>query len=68
MAYTWLLRTPAGRGKPGDQGRSTGPGLGEPLIRREAAILKRLESGLRNEEIAEIIFVSERRLKWHRNV
>jgi LuxR family maltose regulon positive regulatory protein len=53
------------RGKPDNQGRSTGPSLGEQLTRREVSILKRLESGLSNKEIAEAIFVSEGTLKWH---
>jgi LuxR family transcriptional regulator, maltose regulon positive regulatory protein len=53
------------RGTPGNQGRSTGSGLGEQLTRREVSILKRLESGLSNKEIAEAIFVSEGTLKWH---
>jgi ATP/maltotriose-dependent transcriptional regulator MalT len=42
-----------------------GSGLGEQLTRREVSILKRLESGLSNKEIAEAIFVSEGTLKWH---
>ena len=37
----------------------------EALTRREIAILKRLESGLGNKEIAESIFISEGTLKWH---
>jgi LuxR family maltose regulon positive regulatory protein len=41
------------------------PGLAEQLSRREVSILKRLESGLSNKEIAEAIFVSEGTLKWH---
>jgi LuxR family maltose regulon positive regulatory protein len=53
------------RGAPGNQGRSTGSSLGEQLTRREVSILKRLESGLSNKEIAEAIFVSEGTLKWH---
>jgi len=55
------------RGTPGNQGRSTGTGSGlsEQLTRREVSILKRLESGLSNKEIAEAIFVSEGTLKWH---
>jgi LuxR family maltose regulon positive regulatory protein len=52
-------------GKPGSQGRSNGSGLGDALTRREVSILKRLESGLSNKEIAEAIFVSEGTLKWH---
>ena len=40
-------------------------GLGEELTKRELSILKRLESGLSNKEIAEAIFVSEGTLKWH---
>ena len=53
------------RGTSGNQERSTGSGLGEQLTRREVSILKRLESGLSNKEIAEAIFVSEGTLKWH---
>jgi LuxR family maltose regulon positive regulatory protein len=53
------------RGKPGNQGRSTGSSLGEQLTRREVSILKRLDSGLSNKEIAEAIFLSEGTLKWH---
>ncbi|HTD72316.1 MAG TPA: LuxR C-terminal-related transcriptional regulator [Steroidobacteraceae bacterium] len=40
-------------------------GLGEELTKRELSILKRLETGLSNKEIAEAIFVSEGTLKWH---
>ena len=40
-------------------------GKGEELTKRELSILKRLESGLSNREIAESIFVSEGTLKWH---
>ena len=39
--------------------------LGEELTKREVSILKRLESGLSNKEIAEAIFVTEGTLKWH---
>jgi LuxR family maltose regulon positive regulatory protein len=53
------------RGTSGNQERSTVSGLGEQLTRREVSILKRLESGLSNKEIAEAIFVSEGTLKWH---
>jgi LuxR family maltose regulon positive regulatory protein len=37
----------------------------EALTKREVSILKRLDSGLSNREIAEAIFVSEGTLKWH---
>jgi LuxR family maltose regulon positive regulatory protein len=40
-------------------------GMGEELTKRELSILKRLESGLSNKEIAEALFVSEGTLKWH---
>jgi LuxR family transcriptional regulator, maltose regulon positive regulatory protein len=40
-------------------------GMGEALTKRELSILKRLETGLSNKEIAEAIFVSEGTLKWH---
>ena len=43
---------------------STVPAM-EELTRREVSILKRLESGLSNKEIAEAIFISEGTLKWH---
>jgi ATP/maltotriose-dependent transcriptional regulator MalT len=51
-------------------GNSGGPvsetsGLTERLTRREVSILKRLDTGLSNKEIAEAIFVSEGTLKWH---
>jgi ATP/maltotriose-dependent transcriptional regulator MalT len=39
--------------------------MSEELTRREVSILKRLDSGLSNKEIAEAIFVSEGTLKWH---
>jgi LuxR family transcriptional regulator, maltose regulon positive regulatory protein len=37
----------------------------EDLTKRELSILRRLESGLSNKEIAESIFVTEGTLKWH---
>src|SRR5258706_6710206 len=40
-------------------------GKGEELTKKELSILKLLESGLNNKEIAEAIFVSEGTLKWH---
>jgi LuxR family maltose regulon positive regulatory protein len=46
-------------------GRPTSPAGQEELTKREVSILKRLESGLSNREIAEAIFVSEGTLKWH---
>jgi LuxR family maltose regulon positive regulatory protein len=52
------------RGTFDHQERST-PGLSDPLTRREVSILKRLESGLSNKEIAEAIFLTEGTLKWH---
>ena len=39
--------------------------MSEHLTPREISILRRLESGLSNKEIAEAIFVSEGTLKWH---
>jgi LuxR family transcriptional regulator, maltose regulon positive regulatory protein len=46
--------------------RSGSPiGMGHELTKRELSILKRLETGLSNKEIAEAIFVSEGTLKWH---
>jgi ATP/maltotriose-dependent transcriptional regulator MalT len=40
-------------------------GMSGELTKRELSILKRLETGLSNKEIAEAIFVSEGTLKWH---
>jgi LuxR family transcriptional regulator, maltose regulon positive regulatory protein len=48
-----------------DHERGAANGMGEELTKRELSILKRLESGLSNKEIAEAIFVSEGTLKWH---
>jgi LuxR family transcriptional regulator, maltose regulon positive regulatory protein len=45
--------------------RQSPTAIGQQLTKREASILKRLESGLSNKEIAEAIFVSEGTLKWH---
>jgi ATP/maltotriose-dependent transcriptional regulator MalT len=50
---------------PDAQGGGAPIGLGEELTKRELSILKRLETGLSNKEIAEAIFVSEGTLKWH---
>jgi LuxR family transcriptional regulator, maltose regulon positive regulatory protein len=49
---------------PGIQGGAA-VGMGEELTKRELSILRRLETGLSNKEIAEAIFVSEGTLKWH---
>jgi ATP/maltotriose-dependent transcriptional regulator MalT len=46
----------------GDQASPNGE---TELTKREVGILKRLDSGLSNREIAEAIFVSEGTLKWH---
>jgi ATP/maltotriose-dependent transcriptional regulator MalT len=46
-------------------GRQAAPATEEELTKREVSILKRLDSGLSNREIAEAIFVSEGTLKWH---
>jgi ATP/maltotriose-dependent transcriptional regulator MalT len=46
-------------------GREVSPIGDEDLTKREVSILKRLDSGLSNREIAEAIFVSEGTLKWH---
>jgi LuxR family transcriptional regulator, maltose regulon positive regulatory protein len=65
LAVPHARRLQQARGNPDNQARFTGSGLGEQLTRREVSILKRLESGLSNKEIAEAIFVSEGTLKWH---
>jgi ATP/maltotriose-dependent transcriptional regulator MalT len=45
--------------------RPAAPVKEDELTKREVSILKRLDSGLSNREIAEAIFVSEGTLKWH---
>ena len=57
-----LMRKPDGQGPFDAQAPATAM---EELTKREVAILKRLESGLSNKEIAEAIFISEGTLKWH---
>jgi len=57
-----LMRKPDAQGPLGAQGPATAM---EDLTKREVSILKRLESGLSNKEIAEAIFISEGTLKWH---
>jgi len=52
-------------GQPDSPLRQPSAAPSEQLTRREVSILKRLESGLSNKEIAEAIFVSEGTLKWH---
>ena len=47
------------------RGRDASIAREEALTKREVSILKRLDSGLSNKEIAEAIFVSEGTLKWH---
>ena len=42
-----------------------GAELVEKLTRRELKILRQLDSGLSNREIAEALFISEGTLKWH---
>jgi LuxR family transcriptional regulator, maltose regulon positive regulatory protein len=51
--------------KPGNHGSDGTIAMAEQLTRREVSILKRLESGLSNREIAKAIFLSEGTLKWH---
>jgi LuxR family maltose regulon positive regulatory protein len=51
-------------GKPDSPARQPSA-MNERLTPREVSILKRLESGLSNKEIAEAIFLSEGTLKWH---
>jgi LuxR family maltose regulon positive regulatory protein len=52
-------------GKPEGPLPQTSGSVSNQLTRREVSVLKRLESGLSNKEIAEAIFVSEGTLKWH---
>jgi ATP/maltotriose-dependent transcriptional regulator MalT len=56
------MRKPDGQGAAERQSQAAAV---EELTKREVAILKRLESGLSNKEIAEAIFISEGTLKWH---
>jgi len=50
---------------PDVEGGAAPIGMSGELTKRELSILKRLETGLSNKEIAEAIFVSEGTLKWH---
>jgi ATP/maltotriose-dependent transcriptional regulator MalT len=52
-------------GKPDSPVRQPSAAPSGQLTRREVSILKHLESGLSNKEIAGAIFVSESTLKWH---
>lgn len=52
-------KTAAGPMPPGDSE------LVEKLTRRELKILRQLDSGLGNREIADALFISEGTLKWH---
>jgi LuxR family transcriptional regulator, maltose regulon positive regulatory protein len=54
------VRVPEGKRAP-----KTSVNMPEELTRRELSVLRRLESGLSNREIAEAIFVTEGTLKWH---
>jgi LuxR family maltose regulon positive regulatory protein len=58
------LRT-AMRGPEGQRVPPAAVNMAEDLTKRELSIVKRLESGLSNREIAEAIFVTEGTLKWH---
>jgi LuxR family maltose regulon positive regulatory protein len=51
--------------KRGNHGSEATTAMAEQLTRREVSILRRLESGLSNREIAKAIFLSEGTLKWH---
>jgi LuxR family maltose regulon positive regulatory protein len=62
----WLrtaMRAPVG--PLSERGPPVSLNMPEDLTRRELSILRRLESGLSNKEIAEAIFVTEGTLKWH---
>jgi ATP/maltotriose-dependent transcriptional regulator MalT len=53
------------RGPETQRGLPASMNMPEDLTKRELSILKRLESGLSNKELAESIFVTEGTLKWH---
>jgi LuxR family transcriptional regulator, maltose regulon positive regulatory protein len=53
------------RGSESRQGSPASMSMSEDLTRRELSIVRRLDSGLSNKEIAEAIFVTEGTLKWH---
>jgi len=58
------LRT-AMRGPESQRDPPASMNMPDNLTKRELSILRRLESGLSNKEIAEAIFVTEGTLKWH---
>ncbi|MGH8504502.1 MAG: LuxR C-terminal-related transcriptional regulator [Stenotrophobium sp.] len=60
-----LLRA-LGRAARSDRGKaSLADGLFGELTKREVKLLKHLESGMSNKEIAESVFITEGTLKWH---
>lgn len=60
-----LLRTLDRIAQTGKDRPALGNGLLGELTKREIKLLKRLESGMSNKEIAESVFITEGTLKWH---
>ncbi|MBV8062957.1 MAG: GAF domain-containing protein, partial [Nevskia sp.] len=71
--FATLAEAPDLEGRPGRAAPSVAPYcavqqepvLTEKLTRRELRILRQLDSGQSNREIAEALFISEGTLKWH---
>ncbi|HET8880608.1 MAG TPA: LuxR C-terminal-related transcriptional regulator, partial [Solimonas sp.] len=64
QAFAQQLLQRMQHGATADSADSRAAAFGE-LTRREINIIKRLESGMSNKEIAESIFISEGTLRWH---
>jgi len=64
QAYLDRLLDAAGR-SPSAVPRNTAPVAGEELTERELKILRLLEAGLGNRELAQSLFLAEATVKWH---